>query len=46
LKGQDVNTLAVKVISESKPVANQSVMKMLGIELPKSYESTIAYIEK
>ena len=46
LKGQDVNSLPVKVISESKPVANQTVMKNLGIVLPKTYEATIEYLEK
>ena len=46
LKGQDVNTLAVKVTSESKPVVNQAVMDMLGIVLPESYRSTAELVEK
>lgn len=46
LKGQDVNTMAVKVISESKPVANQAVMELMGITLPESYKSTVEYTAK
>lgn len=46
LKGQDVNTLAVKVISESKPVVNQAVLDMLGIQLPESYRTTAELVGK
>ncbi len=45
LKGQSVNTLPVKVISESKPVANQAVMDALGITLPEEYKDSIEYLQ-
>lgn len=45
LKGQDVNTLPVQVITESKPVASQAVMDMLGIELPAKYKDTIEFLD-
>lgn len=44
LNGQDVNTLAVKVISESQPVANQAALDLMGIALPDAY-SQISYVE-
>jgi putative ABC transport system substrate-binding protein len=45
LKGSPVDTLPVKVISESKPVANKEVMEALGIELPEAYEESIEYLK-
>jgi len=45
LSGQDVNTLAVKVITESKPVANKAAMEMLGIELPAKYKDTVEFLQ-
>lgn len=45
LKGQDVNTLPVMVISESIPVANQEVMNNLGISLPEAYKDSITFLK-
>jgi len=45
LKGQDVNTMPVKVISESVPVANKDVMERLGISLPEAYKDNITFVD-
>ena len=45
LKGESVNTLPVKVISDSTPVANQAVMDALGISLPAEYKDSIDFLQ-
>ena len=45
LNGKPVDTIPVKVISESKPVANKKVMTVLGVELPKAYQESTEYLE-
>ena len=44
LRGEDVDKMPVKLISESKPVANAEVMASLGIELPAEYLGNIEYL--
>jgi len=43
--GEAVDTIPVKVISESKPVTNKKVMEALGLELPEAYQESIEYLE-
>lgn len=45
LNGEAVDSIPVKVISDSKPVASQAVMAALGIELPEAYQESIEYLE-
>ena len=45
LNGEAVDTIPVKVISESKPVASKEVMEALGIDLPEAYQESIEYLE-
>lgn len=45
LKGESVNIVPVKVISDSKPVANQAAMDALGISLPDEYKDSIEFLQ-
>ena len=44
INGETVDNMPVKIISESKPVANAEVMEALGIKLPAEYEDDIEYL--
>lgn len=44
LNGQDVNTLPVKVISESQPVVNKAAMELMGLSLPEAY-GQVSYVD-
>jgi len=44
LNGEKVDEMPVRLISESKPVANADVMAALQMELPAEYTKTIEYL--
>lgn len=44
LNGEDAKTMPVSVISECKPVANQSVLDFFELTVPEEYQSTITYL--
>lgn len=44
LKGEAASAMAVKVISESAPVANKEAMEQLGLTMPEEYKDTVTYL--
>lgn len=45
LNGADPSTMPVQVISDSTPVANQSVMDQFELTMPEEYKDTVSYLE-
>lgn len=45
LNGEDISNMAVEVISECSPVANEEAMKRFSLTMPEEYKDSVTYLK-